>query len=160
MSREPVLKRTCLVGDTTFGVWRSPGRFTKHPDLVRVASGRTLFTCSGTDGHFSKESQLLTLLASDDGSTWHKALLSPKDGDLSCVMRDNTNNGYSSQVAFSEASRRNWSAPQDVPWTDPRDASWVELPDGHIFLVDYTNYGDAPDTSQLVDVYMGPHDIA
>ena len=38
--------------------------------------------------------------------------------------------------------------------------SWVELPNSRIFLVDYTNYGDAPDTSHLVGVHMDSHDIA
>ena len=73
VSREPVLKHTRSVSDKVFEVWRSPGRFTKNPDLIRVASGRMLLIYSDTDGHFSRENQILTLLASDDdGRTWHK----------------------------------------------------------------------------------------
>ena len=52
------------------------------------------------------------------------------------------------------------NVPGGIPWTDHGYSSWVELPDGHIFSVDYTNYGDAPDTSHLVGVHMDSHDIA
>ena len=44
----------------------------RTPDLIRVASGRMFLIYSDTDGHFSRENQVLTLLASDDGRTWCK----------------------------------------------------------------------------------------
>ncbi|HTO02444.1 MAG TPA: hypothetical protein VL069_02025, partial [Opitutus sp.] len=39
-------------------------------------------------------------------------------------------------------------------------SSWLTLKDGRIFLVDYTNRGDAPNKSHLVGVYINPEDIA
>ena len=39
-------------------------------------------------------------------------------------------------------------------------SSWVQREDGRIFLVDYTNCGDVPNTSHLVGVYLEPEDFA
>lgn len=39
-------------------------------------------------------------------------------------------------------------------------SSWVVLEDSRIMLVDYTNYGDEPNKSHLVGVYLEPEDIA
>lgn len=59
--------------DKVFEVWRSPGRFTKNPDIVQLPSGRILLIYSDNDSHWSQENQILTLLASDDqGKTWFK----------------------------------------------------------------------------------------
>ena len=64
---------TRSVADRVFEVWRSPGRFTKNPDIVRLPSGRLLLVYSDTDAHWSLESQIMMLLASDDGGrTWSK----------------------------------------------------------------------------------------
>ncbi len=64
---------TRSVADRLFEVWRSPGRFTKNPDIVRLSSGRLLLIYSDNDAHWSQENQILTLLASDDdGITWFK----------------------------------------------------------------------------------------
>ena len=61
------------VHHTTFEVWRSPGRFTKNPDLVRLPSGRMLLVYADTDRHWASDYVILTLLASDDGGrTWSK----------------------------------------------------------------------------------------
>ena len=58
---------------TTFDVWRSPGRFTKNPDLVRLPSGRLLLVYADTDRHWASDYVILTLLGSDDGGrTWSK----------------------------------------------------------------------------------------
>ena len=59
--------------DQAFVAWRSPGRFTKNPDLVQLPSGRLLFVYSDTDAHWSQINQVLTLVASDDGGkSWYK----------------------------------------------------------------------------------------
>lgn len=56
-----------------FDIWRSPGRFTKNPDIVRLPGGRLLLIYSDVDAHWSLRNQVLTLLASDDdGATWYK----------------------------------------------------------------------------------------
>ena len=61
------------VVDKIFDVWRSPGRFTKNPDMVRLPSGRLLLVYSDNDAHWSQETQILTILASDDdGRNWFK----------------------------------------------------------------------------------------
>ena len=58
---------------TTFDVWRSPGRFTKNPDIVRLPSGRMLLVYADTDQHWASDFVILTLLVSDDGGrTWAK----------------------------------------------------------------------------------------
>ena len=58
---------------TTFDVWRSPGRFTKNPDIVRLPSGRMLLVYADTDRHWASDFVILTLLASADGGrTWDK----------------------------------------------------------------------------------------
>lgn len=59
--------------DQVFEAWRSPGRFTKNPDLVRLPSGRLLLVYADTDRHWASDYVVLTLLASDDGGrTWSK----------------------------------------------------------------------------------------
>ncbi len=50
--------------------------------------------------------------------------------------------------------------PLQKPWPDHGYSSWVQRPDGSIFLVDYTNAGDVPDTAHLVGVYINPEDIS
>ena len=58
---------------TTFEAWRSPGRFTKNPDLIRLPAGRMLLVYADTDRHWASDYVILTLLASDDGGrTWSK----------------------------------------------------------------------------------------
>jgi hypothetical protein len=70
------------VAHRVFDVWRSPDRFTKNPDMVRLPEGRLLLVYSDNDAHWSQESQVLTILASDDdGRTWFK-LAEPGMADL------------------------------------------------------------------------------
>jgi hypothetical protein len=49
--------------------------------------------------------------------------------------------------------------PDQKPWPDHGYSSWLELPDGRIILVDYTNEGDEPHKSHLIGVYIEPTDI-
>ena len=64
---------TRSIKDKVFVIWRSPGRFTKNPDVERLPTGRLLLIYSDNDAHWSLEEQILTLLASDDnGASWHK----------------------------------------------------------------------------------------
>jgi hypothetical protein len=39
----------------SYAAWRSPGRFTKNPDMVRLPTGRLLFVYSDNDSHWSQE---------------------------------------------------------------------------------------------------------
>ena len=50
--------------------------------------------------------------------------------------------------------------PNRDPWPDHGYSSWLMLPDGRILLVDYTNYGDEPNRSHIVGVYLDMEDIA
>ena len=54
------------IAHKVFDIWRSPGRFTKNPDIIDLPTGRLLLIYSDTDAHWSQEDQVLTLLASDD----------------------------------------------------------------------------------------------
>jgi len=38
-------------------------------------------------------------------------------------------------------------------------SSWTELPDGRVYVVDYTNKGDPPPTAHLYGVYFSPDDF-
>ena len=59
--------------DRTYDIWRSPGRFTKNPDLIELPGGRLMLVYSDNDQHWSQEDQVLTLLVSDDGGrTWRE----------------------------------------------------------------------------------------
>ncbi len=61
------------VAEKVFDVWRSPGRFTKNPDIIRLESGRLLLVYSDTESHWGESKQILTILYSDDdGNTWAK----------------------------------------------------------------------------------------
>ena len=68
-----MLIHTRSVAHKVFDIWRSPGRFTKNPDIVALPSGRYLLVYSDVDAHWSLEDQILVILASDDGGeTWFK----------------------------------------------------------------------------------------
>ncbi len=52
-------------------IWRSPGRFTKNPDIVRFPSGRMMLVFCDDDQHWAEESSIITTIEStDDGKTW------------------------------------------------------------------------------------------
>ena len=50
--------------------------------------------------------------------------------------------------------------PKQKPWPDHGYSSWIQREDGGVYLVDYTNCGDAADTSHLVGVEFAPQDLA
>ena len=39
------------INDKIFAAWRSPGRFTKNPDIIRLKTGRLLLVYSDTEAH-------------------------------------------------------------------------------------------------------------
>ena len=52
-------------------IWRTPGRFTKNPDIVRFPSGRMMLVFCDDDQHWAEESSKITTLESTDGGkTW------------------------------------------------------------------------------------------
>lgn len=50
--------------------------------------------------------------------------------------------------------------PAQQPWPDHGYSSWIQRDHGGIYLVDYTNAGDSPDTAHLVGVNIDLDDIA
>ncbi len=52
---------------------------------------------------------------------------------------------------------RRGEASSGVP--DNGYSSWVELPDGNIYFVDYTNRGDTPPQGHLYGTVLTPHDL-
>ena len=57
---------TRSIADKCCDIWKSPGRFTKNPDIAITKQGRLLLVYSDNDRHWSQEMQILTILASDD----------------------------------------------------------------------------------------------
>lgn len=138
--------------------WRSPGRFTKNPDLVRLPTGRLLFVYSDNDQHWSQETQILTIIASDDhGTSWHKLsevaradlrqgderMVTPRlsllsDGRLA-VLIDHDDFGHFHEdqpfgmwLFWSHDGGKTWSKPEvpAIPGFEPDRI--IELPDGRL----------------------------
>ena len=128
------------VANKVFEAWRSPGRFTKNPDMVRLPNGRLLLVYADNDSHWSQETQVLTILASDDeGRHWTRLaepgradlrqgderLVTPRlsllaDGRL-VVLVDHDDHGHfhidqptGNWAYWSSDGGMTWSAPQDT----------------------------------------------
>lgn len=148
--------RTVL--DRVFDVCRSPNRFTKNPDVVRVADGRLLLVYSDTDQHWSIENQILTILESqDDGASWKKLteideadlrrgderLVTPRlsalsDGRLAVIVdHDDDTHFHEDQspgnwIYWSSDGGNTWSGPQDCGVLGFEPDRIMELPDGRL----------------------------
>ncbi len=146
------------VSHKVFEVWRSPDRFTKNPDMVQLPSGRLLLVYSDTDQHWAQETQVLTVLASDDeGLTWFKLaepgradlragderLVTPRlsllrDGRL-VVLCDHDDYGHFHQTQPS-GNWAWWSRDGGETWTGPQVTGiegfepdrMMDLPDGRL----------------------------
>ena len=147
--------------DRTYDIWRSPGRFTKNPDLIELPGGRLMLVYSDNDQHWSQEDQILTLLVSDDGGrTWREhrrvartdlrrgdeRMVTPRlsrlrDGRL-VILIDLDDFGHfherqpSGILAYwSDDQGDTWSGPQvtGIPGYEPDRV--VELPDGTLGVV-------------------------
>jgi hypothetical protein len=158
-----------------FDIWRSPGRFTKNPDMVRLPAGRLLLVYSDNDAHWSQETQVLTILASDDdGRTWFKLsevdradlrkgderLVTPRlsllgDGRLAVLIdHDDHRNFHLHQksgnwVYWSSDGGQTWSAHQEtgIPGIEPD--RMLELPDGRLAIATHVMF---PEGQEFADV--------
>lgn len=153
--------QTRSVFDKVFDVWRSPGRFTKNPDIIQLPEGRILLVYSDNDAHLSQETQILTILASDDnGKTWFKLsevdtadlrrgderLVTPrisllKDGRVA-VLVDHDDFGHFHEdqpsgnwIYWSEDQGKTWSKPQVSGIIGFEPDRIMELPDGRLAAV-------------------------
>ena len=164
------------VDHKVFEIWRSPGRFTKNPDLIALPSGRLMLIYADTDAHWSMKNQVLTLLASDDdGRSWFKhreideadltrgdeRLVTPRlsllnDGRL-VVICDHDDDGH-----FHEEQPPGnwlyWSEDQGDTWRAQRENGIggfepdriLDLPDGSLGVVSHLMRGKVQEFAELL----------
>ena len=172
-----MLIHTRSLADKAYEIWRSCGRFTKNPDIVRLPTGRYLLIYSDTDAHWSQRDQVLTLLASDDGGKrWFKhreidradltqgdeRLVTPRlsqlqDGRL-VVIVDHDDDGH----FHEDQERGNW-----LYWSGDGGDSWssackdngiggfepdrvMDLPDGTLGVTSHLMRGTSQEFAQVL----------
>ena len=164
------------VASKVFDIWRSPGRFTKNPDIIALPSGRLMLIYADTDAHWSLKNQVLTLLASDDeGRTWfkHRAvdtadltngderLVTPRlsylnDGRL-VVIIDHNDDGH----FHEDQPPGNW-----LYWSDDQGDTWtghqtntiggfepdriLDLPDGTLGVATHLMRGEGQEFAEVL----------
>ena len=105
----------------------------------------------------------------DGGLTWQDMSVVAKDcvhnycegqvimlstGQLACLMRDNSHNGYPSYLSFSYDQGHTWTPPQPMPFSGDRPFPG-QMPDGRV-LVTYRNQsGNAGTNAWLGDLFTG-----
>ena len=166
------------VDHKVFDIWRSPGRFTKNPDIVQLDSGRILLIYNDSDSHGQQEFLILTLLASDDlGRTWFKLkevatadhgrgeerLRSPRISKLSdgrlVIICDLDDDGH-----FHEdqppGNQLWWSGDEGETWEGPIDSGImgfepdriIELPDGRLAVCAHMMLRDSQEFAEIMTV--------
>ena len=169
---------TRSIADKCRDIWRSPGRFTKNPDIVQTPDGRLLLIYSDNDQHWSQESQVLTILESADmGETWHKfsevasadlkkgdeRLVTPRlsalsDGRLVALIDHDDYSHFHEEQSFgnwlfwSEDGGKTWSEHQEneIPGFEPDRV--VELPDGRLAVVSHVMRGKSMEFAVVITI--------
>ena len=163
------------INERVFEVWRSPNRFTKNPDLIQLPSGRLMLVYSDNDQHWSQETQILTLLASDDlGQHWYKfnevamadlrngdeRLVTPrlsllKDGRLVVLIdHDDFGHFHEDQPPGNWAF---WSSDEGVSWSGPQlleiagfePDRMMDLPDGRLVVCSQVMRGATQEFAEI-----------
>ena len=164
------------IAHKVFDVWRSPGRFTKNPDIIALPSGRLMLIYSDTDAHWSQVNQVLTLLASDDsGRTWFKhreidradllqgdeRLVTPRlsrlqDGRL-VVAIDHDDNGHFHEdqppgnwLYWSEDDGDTWTTAQKPYIMGFEPDRILDLPDGRLGVGSHIMRGDSQEFAEIL----------
>lgn len=138
--------------------WRSPGRFTKNPDVIALPDGRLLAVYADTDKHWAEGLIRLTLIHSADrGRTWEHAgvivesdrsrrephWVTPRlsllsDGRLAVMCDlDDYEHCHEWQPSgiwlwWSEDLGRTWSEPVNTGILGIEPDRIIELPDGRL----------------------------
>lgn len=171
-----MLRHTRSVCDKLFEVWRSPGRFTKNPDIVELPSGRLMLIYNDTDCHWPEETQFLTLLASDDhGCTWSKygvvdtadlrsgdeRFVTPRLSALSAgrlaVLIDHDDHGHFHEnlpsgnwAYWSSDGGDTWHGPQVTGILGFEPDRMVELPDGRLAVCSHLMRADSQEFANVI----------
>ena len=164
------------ITDKIFEIWRSPGRFTKNPDIIALPAGRLMLIYADTDAHWSQENQILTLLASDDGGqTWFKhreidradlrqgdeRLVTPRlsrlNDDRLVVIIDHDDHGHFHEdqppgnwLYWSEDDGDTWHGPDkpDIMGFEPDRI--LNLPDGRLGVGTHVMRGETQEFAEIL----------
>ncbi len=158
-------------------IWRSPGRFTKNPDIVSLPTGRYLLIYSDVDAHWSLQDQVLILLASDDGgASWYKyreidradlsagdeRLVTPRlsllnDGRLVIIVDHDDDGHFHEEQAmgdwlyWSEDLGDTWSAAQTESGIGGFEPDRIlDLPDGALGVTSHLMRGASQEFAQVL----------
>ena len=168
---------TRSVRDKVFDAWRPPGKFTKNPDLIQLPSGRQLFVYSETDAHWAQFSEVLTLVASDDGGkSWYRfkevaraeqprdeRLVTPRlsllnDGRLAVLCdHDDFTHFHEEQTSgnwawWSEDDGETWSEHQVTGIMGFEPDRMLDLPDGTLGVASHIMQGESQEFADILTV--------
>lgn len=156
----PRMRSLDRIPGRTWTAWRSPGRFTKNPDVVALPDGRLLAVYADVDKHWAEGIIELTLIQSvDSGRTWaHAGVVARSDRSrrephwvtprISCLSTgrlaitcdlDDFEHSHEFQTPgiflwWSDDLGKTWSDPVNtgVPGIEPDRI--IELPDGRLSM--------------------------
>ena len=166
------------VAHKVFDIWRSPGRFTKNPDIVETPSGAFLLIYSDTDAHWSQTDQIITILASENrGRTWNKRaevdravmaagdhrLVTPRlsqlaDGRLAAICDHDDHSFFHEDqptgnwIWWSEDEGHTWSSPREPAILGFEPDRILDLPDGTLGVGTHLMFGDTQELGEILTV--------
>ena len=164
------------VADKIFDAWRSPGRFTKNPDIIQLKSGRLLLVYSDTEAHWGETTQILTILHSDDdGRTWDKLsevatadrstgderLVTPRislhSDDRIAVICDHDDFSHFHQdqppgnwLWWSTDGGKSWDGPHKPNITGFEPDRIMELPDGRLAVCSHVMLRESQEFAEIM----------